>query len=92
MIQRRDTLISVRKGKGLTQKDVVQLLKEHYQIEISESYYGMIEQGVRTPKLNIAVAICKIFDKDVESIFFDSDDNKMLYSDEKSKSQIMEAI
>jgi hypothetical protein len=29
----------------------LKMLKEIYNIEITESYYGMIEQGVRTPKL-----------------------------------------
>ncbi|WLR54871.1 helix-turn-helix transcriptional regulator [Mesobacillus subterraneus] len=68
--QRRDNLVALRKDKDWLQKDVVDQLKNHHDIEISESYYGMIEQGVRTPKLNIALAISKLFDVNPNEIFF----------------------
>ena len=70
MSQRRYKLISFRKVKKLTQKDVVVILKNAHDIEITESYYGMIEQGVRTPKLNIALAISDIFETEANEIFF----------------------
>lgn len=78
MKQRRSNLISFRKAKQLTQKDVVELLKDVHQIEITESYYGMIEQGVRTPKLNIALAISDLFETSPNEIFYETEPNKKL--------------
>ncbi|MBO2537011.1 helix-turn-helix domain-containing protein [Rummeliibacillus suwonensis] len=31
---------------------------------MTESYYGIIEKGVRTPSLNVALAIAKLFNVD----------------------------
>ena len=75
---RRDILISLRKDKGLLQKDVVDLLQRFHNVEISESYYGMIEQGVRTPKLSIALAISELFEANPYDIFFEVKPNKKL--------------
>ncbi|MED0670612.1 helix-turn-helix transcriptional regulator [Aneurinibacillus aneurinilyticus] len=75
---RRDKMVSLRKEKGWLQKDVVDLLKNNYGIVITESYYGMIEQGVRTPKLNIALAIAELFEVNPNEIFFESNNNKKL--------------
>ncbi|UOY92873.1 helix-turn-helix transcriptional regulator [Ectobacillus sp. JY-23] len=70
MIKKRFKLIQLRKDANLFQKDVVYRLESQYGISITESYYGMIEQGVRTPSLEIALAISKVFDKSPEYIFF----------------------
>ncbi|PKG23922.1 helix-turn-helix transcriptional regulator [Niallia nealsonii] len=70
MSKKRDILINLRKEKDLVQKDVVFLLEKMHGIKITESYYGMIEQGVRTPSLNIALAISELFKKDANEIFF----------------------
>lgn len=78
MIQRRKKLISLRKDEKLTQKEVVELLNKEYGISITESYYGMIEQGVRTPSLNIALAIAQLFNSNPNDIFFNSEPNKNL--------------
>ncbi|UQD52340.1 transcriptional regulator [Bacillus methanolicus] len=78
MKHRRDKLVTLRKNKGWYQKDVVNELKKQFNITITESYYGMIEQGVRTPKLEIALAIAKLFDVDPNEIFFDVKPNKKL--------------
>lgn len=67
---KRDVLIKLRKEKDLVQKDVVILLEKLHGIKITESYYGMIEQGVRTPSLNIALAISELFKRDANDIFF----------------------
>lgn len=81
MKQRRDRLISFRKELKLTQKEVVELLKRNYEIEIAESFYGMIEQGVRTPKLIIAFALASLFETNVNEIFFENEPNeKLLFS------------
>lgn len=78
MKKRREKLISLRKEHNLIQKDVVELLKSKYGIDITESYYGMIEQGARTPKLEIAIAISRLFKADVTDIFFEHLNNKTL--------------
>jgi putative transcriptional regulator len=78
MTQRRHNLIALRKNKSFTQKEVVELLSKNFGIIISESYYGMIEQGVRTPSLNIALAIAQLFDANPNEIFFNHSPNKKL--------------
>lgn len=69
---RRTKLIECRKNNGWLQKDVVKQLSERFNINISESYYGMIEQGVRTPSLHIALAIAQLFDAEPSEIFLDN--------------------
>ena len=69
MTQRRHNLIALRKEKNLTQKEVVELLSKNFGIVITESYYGMIENGVRTPSLKIALAIAQLFDVNPNEIF-----------------------
>lgn len=68
---RRNVLITLRKNKNWVQKDVVEKLKNDYGIVISESYYGMIEQGVRTPSLKVALSISELFDVRTTEIFLD---------------------
>ncbi|GAA0463240.1 helix-turn-helix transcriptional regulator [Alkalibacillus silvisoli] len=67
--QRRYELIKARKDIGFFQKDVVALLSKDHDIKITESYYGMIEQGVRTPNLILALSISKVLSKDPEQFF-----------------------
>jgi len=62
-------LKQLRKSKKLTQKEIAGV------IEITASYYGMIENGVRTPNLEIAKALATYFKKRIEDIFFDDKDN-----------------
>ena len=80
---RRHKLISLRKKRNLLQKDIINILKHDYNVHISESYYGMIEQGNRTPKLHIALAIADIFDVDPQDIFFKKGNNILLCSFEE---------
>jgi putative transcriptional regulator len=75
---KRDVLVSLRKEQKWFQKDVVDILKMQYSIEITESYYGMIEQGVRTPKLEIALALSNLFKVQPGDIFFEQNHNKKL--------------
>ncbi|PRX40899.1 helix-turn-helix protein [Planifilum fimeticola] len=53
-------------------------LCEKFGINITISYYGMIEQGVRTPNLELALAIADLFEKPVRKIFFEQINNEML--------------
>lgn len=69
---RRYKLISYRKQKKWSQKEVVTKLLHKYNISITESYYGMIEQGVRTPSLNIALGIAALFDVEPIEIFLNT--------------------
>lgn len=77
-MKQRKSLINLRKNRKLTQKEVVNELEQLYGIKITVSYYGMIEQGVRTPSLELAIAIAGLFNTNVEDIFFEQSPNKML--------------
>lgn len=78
-MDKRELLISLRKDCNWKQKDVVVKLKEKYDIEITISYYGMIEQGIRTPKLELAIAISSLFDKTPEEIFLNTKTTKCCF-------------
>ncbi|NMA95558.1 MAG: helix-turn-helix transcriptional regulator [Clostridiales bacterium] len=69
-MRQRKYLIALREKMNLTQRQVAKA------INITTSYYGMIEQGVRTPKLDIAIKIADFFGTNVKEIFFDNLDNK----------------
>lgn len=76
--QRRNSLVALRKQRGWKQKDVVEELNRLFGIKITVSYYGMIEQGVRNPNLELALAIAKLFEEDAEALFLNAGNNKML--------------
>ena len=59
-----ERLILLRASRGLRQQDVASC------IGITTSYYGMIEQGVRTPQLRIAYRLANFFNTSIEEIFF----------------------
>lgn len=82
MKNKRDFLINLRKKEGWLQKDVVEKLSSEYGVSITESYYGMIEQGVRTPSLNVALAISELFKITPSEIFLD---NNTTFCCEKEK-------
>lgn len=75
---RRDSLVARRGARNWSQSDVVAELSARFDVSITTSYYGMIEQGVRTPKLELAFAIAKLFECAPEEIFFDREPNIML--------------
>ena len=75
---RRNTLIALRRQRNWLQKDVVENLRRKFGIKITVSYYGMIEQGVRTPNLELAIAIAELFGQSVREVFFDKENNKLL--------------
>lgn len=77
-MKRRDVLISLRKQRNWSQKDVVEKLRSSYDFHITVSYYGMIEQGVRTPKLELALTISSLFERTPDEIFFEHQNNEML--------------
>ena len=61
----REYLKKCRENKGLTQLETAKKL------DISESYYSLIESGERQPKMTIETAqkIAKIFEVPIEYIF-----------------------
>ena len=59
-----ERLILLRTSRGLRQQDVAS------RVGITASYYGMIEQGVRTPQLRIAYRLANFFNTSIEEIFF----------------------
>lgn len=61
----RNKLTEMRKKSGYTQKDIAE------QLGVSRSYYGMIENGARTPSLNTARRIADLFRSDINELFFD---------------------
>lgn len=63
-------LKEARKKKKLTHQNVVDRSK----IPITRQYYGAIERGERTPKVNVAKQIATILDIDWV-IFFEDDVN-----------------
>jgi putative transcriptional regulator len=86
VMARRYMLIALRKERKWSQKDVVDELRSLYGYDISVSYYGMIEQGVRTPKLELALAIADLFEKTAEEIFFSHLPNETLCKEQSATS------
>lgn len=68
----REMLIRLRTQRKLKQRQVASSLG------ITTSYYGMIEQGVRTPSLKTSKKIADFYGVNVEEIFFTSTNNSML--------------
>ncbi|MTI59091.1 MAG: helix-turn-helix transcriptional regulator [Firmicutes bacterium] len=75
---KRDKLIEMRSTRGWTQKQTVRFLKEKENVDITVSFYGMIERGERNPTLKLAKSIANIFEINVEKLFFSKTDNNML--------------
>ena len=69
---RRTKLIEARLAKGLLQKDIAKALG------VSTSFYGMIEQGARTPRLREALVIQEIVGRPLEELFPDLEPNETL--------------
>lgn len=78
MATKRNRLIELRDARGWRQKDVAEKLG------ITESYYGMIEAGVRTPNLRLGLRIASLFGVSPNELFFDHETNKLLVEDDES--------
>ena len=63
---KRAELKSFRTSKGLTQKDVAEM------IGISTSHYACIEQGTHNPSTKIVKVFCKVFGKENASLIIGS--------------------
>lgn len=67
----RTWLAEARKKKNLTHQNVADLAG------IKRQYYGMIENGERTPSVGIAKKIAEILDVEW-TLFFDNESNETL--------------
>lgn len=74
----RKNLKELRDSRNLKQKDISKI------IGVSTSYYGMIEQGTRTPILEIAKKVSEFFGISIEEIFFDDTNNDKLCKNQVS--------
>ena len=68
----REKLIELRVQKGWLQEDVAKKLG------ITTSFYGMIEQGVRTPRIPLALAMEELFGVPVKELFLSLHPTKRL--------------
>ena len=62
-VKRRERLRKLRLQRGWTQEDVGKMLG------VTGSAYGMIEQGVRSPRLPMVLQLQQIFGVPVEELF-----------------------
>lgn len=62
--QRLEKLTTLRISRGLRQQDVASFMG------VTTSYYGMIEQGMRLPQLQLAYKLANFFNTSIEDIFF----------------------
>ncbi|MFA1820596.1 helix-turn-helix transcriptional regulator [Virgibacillus oceani] len=69
----RETLINARKEKHLTHEQVASLTDKG----ITRQYYGMIENGERTPSVDVAKLISEVLEVDW-TIFFELNSNHKL--------------
>ncbi|MBO8168171.1 MAG: helix-turn-helix transcriptional regulator [Thermoanaerobacteraceae bacterium] len=77
----REKLIKLREKANLTQEEVAR------QLGISRSFYGHIETGQRNPTYGLAKKIAKLFNVEVENIFFDAESYRMKQLDELSNKE-----
>ncbi|MDD2432413.1 MAG: helix-turn-helix transcriptional regulator [Clostridia bacterium] len=68
----RTRLVNLRRKYGLTQQEVADKL------QITRSFYSMIEINERNPTLNLAKKMAEMFHTNIEALFFTEDCNKPL--------------
>lgn len=62
---KREKLIELRNAKNATHEDVAE------GAGISRSHYGLIENGIRNPSLDVAQRIAEFFNCSIEEVFPD---------------------
>lgn len=63
---KRAELKAFRTSKGLTQRDVAEML------QISTSHYACIEQGTHNPSTKLVKVFCKVFGNEYASLIIGS--------------------
>lgn len=61
----RTRLVNLRRQHGLTQQEVADKL------QITRSFYSMIEINDRNPTLHLAKKMAELFGTNIEALFFD---------------------
>lgn len=77
-------MIKSREHLGITQDEVVGQLEQNFDVHITRQYYGMIEQGKRTPGLKLGMAIAQLFNVSVRDIFYDVNATKCCFDEDVS--------
>ena len=72
-------LVNARKEKNLTHEQVASLTGNR----ITRQYYGMIENGERTPSVDVAKSIAKVLEMNW-TIFFDARGNQTLQNNKRA--------
>ena len=67
-------LLNARKRKNLTHAEIAKM------VNVKRQYYGMIENGQRTPSVFIAKKIARVLDVDW-TLFFEDESNESLTKD-----------
>lgn len=78
---RRDYLVKLRLTRGWQQKDVAA------QLGVTASFYGMIEQGVRTPRLSMALQMERLFGVPVHVLFAETSPDEPRDDDQAATSE-----
>ena len=68
----RTRLVNLRRKYGLTQQEVADKL------QITRSFYSMIEINDRNPTLNLAKKMAEMFHTNIEALFFTEECNNAL--------------
>lgn len=67
---KRDKLLKLRKEKKLTQEQLANLAG------IKRNYYGLIENGLRNPSLDVAIKVAIALNESLECVFEDDFDKQ----------------
>jgi len=67
---KRDKLLKLRKEKKLTQEQLANLAG------IKRNYYGLIENGLRNPSLDVAIKVAIALNESLECVFENDFDNQ----------------
>lgn len=63
-MQPRRQLYAARISRNISRREAAKALN------ITESYYGMIENGARQPALDLAQRIAQYFDSSIDELFY----------------------
>lgn len=65
VLKLRNNLLKIRKNKGFTVHEIA------LKLNISDSFYYKIEQGIRNPTINLAKKISDLLGENIEDLFFE---------------------
>jgi DNA-binding XRE family transcriptional regulator len=62
-------LLELRKSQGMTQMDVVHMVRERGVVKLSETHYRRLEKGQCLPSVLLAMELAAVLDSDVYEIW-----------------------